>query len=97
MGTEENGHCREVEKRVNEQGDRQKSGHCRKVEVSGGLTVSTTTQVTRNDKNEMSFISHSLDKGISASSVLCNLHFSTPISELSGKGLFGCLSPMTDS
>ena len=45
----------------------------------------------------MSFLSHSLDKGISPSSVLCNLHFSTPISELSGKGLFGCLSPITDS
>ena len=39
LGTEENGHCREVETRVNVQADRQKSGHCRKAEVSEGLTV----------------------------------------------------------
>ena len=43
MGTEENGRCREVETRVNVLGDRQKSGHCRKLEVSGGLTLFTTT------------------------------------------------------
>ena len=39
FGTEESGHCREVETRVNMYGLHQKNGHRGEVAVSGGLTV----------------------------------------------------------
>ena len=39
LGTEESGHCREVETKVNVWNVRQKNGHCREVAVAGGSTV----------------------------------------------------------
>ena len=39
LGTEESGHCREVEAKVNVWTVRQKNGHCREVAVAGGSTV----------------------------------------------------------
>ena len=43
------------------------------------------------------FVDHVLlDRGISSSSAVCNLHFNTPISEFRGKGFSGCLCPIID-
>jgi len=41
LGTEESGHCREVETRVNVWTVHQKNGHFREVAVSGASTVFT--------------------------------------------------------
>ena len=39
LGTEESGHCRDVETRVNLWTVRQKNGHCREMAVSGASAV----------------------------------------------------------